>query len=200
MAINFVSEIEKLGGVEHIEDFDEKYIQENIEYIKSIMGILPEDEIIDFTKKYGFSKFNNNVYIKSNERNDFLDSGEIELGIIYGFGYSRNSVKKIIKTYFIDEQLNKKFYPLFEGYPGDIIFYSLEKETFGKIYYWHHESETGKDVLLIKNSFKDFFNKLYFKEEKEEMEVLSEEELKRINEKRLKFNLPLIDKYKNAIK
>jgi hypothetical protein len=194
--MDFTGKIKKMGGVEQLEDFDEKYIQENIKYIKNIMGVLPDDKIINFTKEYGFSMFNNNVYIKSKEKNDFLVDGEIALGIIYGFGNSRHSVKEVIKTYFIEEQLRKKFYPLFEGYPGDIIFYSLEKETFGKIYYWHHESEPGEDILLIKNSF----NKLYFNEEKEEIKILSEEELKRVNENRLKFNLSVIDKYGNVIK
>jgi hypothetical protein len=198
--VDFTGKIEEMGGLERIEDFDEKYIQENIQCIKNIMGILPNDEIINFTKEYGFSLFNNTVYIKSKEKNDFLVDGKIELGIIYRFGNSRNSVKEIIQTYFIEEQLNKKFYPLFEGYPGDIIFYSLEKETFGKIYYWHHESEQGEDIVLIKNTFDDFFNKLYFVEEKIEIKVLSEKELKIVNENRLKFNMPLIDKYRNIIK
>jgi hypothetical protein len=198
--MDFAEKIEKMGGVEWLEYFDKKYMPENIKFIKNIMGVLPDDKIINFTKEYGFSMFNNSVYIKSKEKNDFLVDGEIELGIIYGFGNSRNSIKEVIKTYFIEEQLRKKFYPLFEGYPGDIIFYSLEKETFGKIYYWHHESEPGEDILLIQNSFTDFFNKLYFDEEKEETKILSEEELKRVNENRLKFNLSVIDKYGNVIK
>jgi hypothetical protein len=121
--------------------------------------------IINFTKEYGFSMFTNNVYIKSIKKNYFLNDGEVKPGIIWGFGESRNSVKEIVETYFIEEQLNKNFYPLFEGYPGDIIFYSLEKETFGKIYYWHHDSEIGKDTLLIKNSFNEFIDKLYLKED-----------------------------------
>jgi hypothetical protein len=171
MAIDFVGKIEKVGGLERIEKIDGKYFYENIEFIKNVMGILPEDEIINFTKEYGFSMFNNSVYIKSTEKNDFLADGEIELGIIYGFGNSRDSIKEIIKTYFIEEQLNKKFYPLFEGYPGDIVFYSLEKETFGKIYYWHHESEIGKDTFLIKKSFKELINNLHnIKEETISME------------------------------
>ena len=199
MAVSFMGKIKKLGGVERIEEMDEKYIQENNEYVKNIMGVLPEDAIINFLKEYGFSMFNNNVCIKSDEKNDFLLDGTIELGIIYGFGRNRNSVEEIVKTYYIEEQINQRFYPLFEGYPGDIVFYSLEKETFGKIYYWHHESERGKDILLIKKSFNEFFNKLYFEEEKVKIEVLSREELKRVNENRQKFGLPLIDKYKNII-
>jgi hypothetical protein len=162
MTIDFTGKVKTLGGVEHIEESDKKYVQENIEYVENIMGILPEDEILKFTEEYGFSMFNNNVYIKSKEKNDFLADGEIELGIIYGFGESRNSIKEIIKTYFKEEQLNKKFYPLFEGYPGDIIFYSLEKETFGKMYYWHHESEIEKDIILIKNSFEELIKDIYF--------------------------------------
>jgi hypothetical protein len=201
MAINFSDKIKKLGGIERIAETDENDIQDNIEYTKNIMMVLPEDEIINFTKEYGFSMFKNEVLIKSNEKNYFLKNGKIELGIIYGFGKSNDSVKEIIETYYIEEQLNKKFYPLFEGYPGDIIFYSLEKETFGKIYYWHHESEPGKDILLIKNTFEEFINGLYSKKIKEEkLKILSDEELKNVNERRKNFGLPLIDKYGNQLK
>lgn len=87
-----------------------------------------------------------------------------------------------------------------EGYPGDIIFYSLEKSVFGKIYYWHHESDIGKDILLIANSFIDFIKGLNCEIEEEKfMEELSDEELKNINEKRRKVGLPLIDKYRNQL-
>jgi hypothetical protein len=193
MGIDFAAKIKEIGGVHFIEESNEKYIQENIEYIKNIMKIFPEDEIINFTKEYGFSMFNNNVYINSNEKNDFLVDGKIELGIVYGFGESRNSIKEIIKTYFKEEQLNKIFYPLFEGYPGDIIFYSLEKETFGKIYYWHHESEIGKDIVLVKNSFEELMKNIYFIEEESEKEI-SDKEPKIIS---VNLSEDLINKLKN---
>jgi len=165
MSINFAGIIKKLGGVDYIEKTKEIFVKNNIEFVNNIMGKIPDAEIINFTKKYGFSMFNNSVCVKADEKNDFLDDGEIELGIIYGFGENENSIKDVIKTYYKEEQLYKKFYPLFEGYPGDIIFYSLEKETFGNIYYWHHESEIGNDIILIKNSFMDFFDGLYFVED-----------------------------------
>jgi hypothetical protein len=77
MIIDFVEKIKKLGGIDHIEEAE---IKENIEYIKNIMGILPDNEIINFTKEYGFSMFNNNVYVKPVEKNYFLNDGKIKPG------------------------------------------------------------------------------------------------------------------------
>jgi hypothetical protein len=66
---------------------------------------------------------------------------------------------------------------LFEGYPGDVIFYSLESNTKGKIFYWHHEADIGVDTWLIANSFTEFMEKLYFTIEvvEEQEELLTEE-------------------------
>ena len=165
MSIDFAGKIKKLGGIENIEKMNSRFIQSNIVYISKIMGILPDAEILKFTEDFGFCMFNKNICINSNERNEFLKDGKIELGIIFGFGESNNSVKNIVKTYFKKEQINEKFYPLFEGYHGDIIFYSLENEKFGKIYYWHHESSIDEKKVLVENSFEHFFKKLYIVED-----------------------------------
>lgn len=196
---NLENKIIELGGITYLEK-SENEIENYLVHIEKTMNSLPEKQVIDFSRKYGFSIFKNKVSIKSVERSSFINNGKIDLGIIYGFGKYKNNIKKIIETYYIEEQINYKFYPICEGHPGDIIFYSLEKNTFGKIYYWHHESDISKDILLIANSFMDFIEGLNCEIEEEKfMEELSDEELKNINEKRRKVGLPLIDKYRNQL-
>lgn len=164
-----------------------------------MIGIIPEKQVIDFIESYGFSTFKNSVMVKTIEKSSFLSSGEIELGLIFGFGDGTDSIKDVIDTYSTKEQLNWKFFPLFEGYPGDIIFYSLEPETKGKIYYWHHEGDINADKSLIANSFEEFKN-LYLRQEEEEEEAeLSADELASVNERRKRIGLPLIDKNRNEI-
>lgn len=166
MLVNFKEKIRKLGGVERVEEMDKEHARENNEYIKTTMGALPEDEVIDFIKEYGLSTFNNSVYISPKEKSEFLTDDKIKLGMIYGFGHTKKGVKEIIRTYYREEQLNKRFYPLFEGFPGDIIFFSLEPATHGKIYYWHHKAEPGNNIQLIKDTFNVFIASLYTENEK----------------------------------
>lgn len=193
--------ITDLGGVKFLDERNKNQnANDNLTYAESVVGALPEQRVIDFIKEYGFSTFKNYVMIKAIEKSSFLSSGEIELGLIFGFGDGIDSVKDAIDTYFIEEQLNWKFFPLFEGYPGDIIFYSLEPETKGKIYYWHHEGDINADKSLIANSFEEFINNLYLRQEEEEEEPeLSADELASVNERRKRVGLPLIDKNRNEI-
>lgn len=200
--IDIHQKIKSLGDIIFREERERHNAHYTLEFIKSVMDALPEQRVIDFIKEYGFSTFKNYVMIKPIEKSSFLSSGEIELGLIFGFGDETDSVKDAIDTYFIEEQLNWKFFPLFEGYPGDIIFYSLEPETKGKIYYWHHEGDINADKSLIANSFEEFINNLYLRqedEEEEEQPELSADELASVNERRKRVGLPLIDKNRNEI-
>ncbi|AMP99847.1 hypothetical protein AY601_2973 [Pedobacter cryoconitis] len=200
--IEIHQKIKSLGDIIFRKKREERHnTHHTLEFIKSVMDALPEQRVIDFIKEYGFSTFKNYVMIKSFEKSSFLSSGEIKLGLIFGFGDGTDSVKDAIDTYFIEEQLNWKFFPLFEGYPGDIIFYSLEPETRGKIYYWHHEGDINADKSLIANSFEEFINNLYLKqkEEEEEEPELSADELASVNERRKRVGLPLIVKNRNEI-
>lgn len=168
--------------------------------MEDIMGDIPDTETLEFIKEFGFSIFNNHIMIKSIDKSQFLSTGEIEIGLIFGFGKGTDSISSTIEKYNSPDQINSKFFPLFEGYPGDIIFYSLEAFTKGQIYYWHHEADINTDKTLIAKSFKEFINKLYVKdEEMEVLEELSEIELESINNRRKKVGLPLIDKFRNEI-
>jgi hypothetical protein len=171
MNITTNKKINELRNVKYMEKNQEYNIQKDIEFLKRAMGNLPENNIIEFSQKYGFSMFNNCVCINSLEKNGFLSDNKIEIGFIYGFGKHRNNIKEIIETYYIEEQINCKFYPLSEGYPGDVIFYSLENGTLGKIYYWHHEAEIEKQYILISETFEEFINGLYIENGKNNQQL-----------------------------
>lgn len=193
------NKIYNLGGVKFLEKKENIDIDSYLKHIESIMGEIPSMQVLKFSKEYGFSIFRNKVFIKAIQSSDFIKD-KIEIGVIFGFGEFKNNIKNIIDRYYKEEQINCKFYPLCEGFPGDIIYYSLDKETFGKVFYWHHDANIGEDITLISGSFEDFINNLFSEKEEDKLDVLSDEELKSINEKRKKVGLPLIDKYRNPLK
>lgn len=168
------------------------------ETIANIMGNLPEEDVLSFASAFGFTSFNKNVVSPVIEHSSFLKSGTVDIGMLFGIGQQRNSVLSIIDTYFFPEQIRHHFFPICAGYPGDIIFYSLEKETFGKIYYWHHESPASAAPGLVAHSFDSFLAGLMVNDTKETNEVLTPEELIKINERRKKVGLPLIDQFRNS--
>jgi len=59
------------------------------------MDAIPEEQVINFIKEYGFSTFKSQVMIKATEKSSFLSSGEIELGAIFGFGDGVANVKML---------------------------------------------------------------------------------------------------------
>jgi hypothetical protein len=68
---NITEKINELGNMKYMEKNHEYNIQSNIEFIKRTMGNLPENNIIEFSQKYGFSMFNNCVCINSLGKNAF---------------------------------------------------------------------------------------------------------------------------------
>lgn len=192
--------IEKLGGIKTINK-DASTNEEIIAFVKKTMGCLPENVVIDFSMLYGNSVFNKQVVIESIHQSRFLSDGIVEIGLIFGMGTYKYNVEQIIRMYYVDEQIKSKFYPICEGYPGDIIYYSLEEGSFGQILYWHHESVEGQDTFLISNSFNEFLEGLYVKRNKEiDIPIVTDDELAKINERRKKVGLPLIDKNKKIIR
>lgn len=195
------NKIKSLGGVKPLLKTEMNNNADNdIETIIDIMNDIPEIQVVNFIKEYGFSLFKNHVMIKPIDKSRFLSSGEIELGLIFGFGKGTNGISSAIEKYYSEDQINNKFFPLFEGYPGDIVFYSLEPSTKGEIYYWHHEADINDDKLLITKSFEEFISNLYAKaQEPEILADLSDIELNAVNQRRKKVGLPLIDKSRNII-
>lgn len=136
------------------------------------MGKIPDIEIKEFISKFGNSRFIKDVYAKINIKSGFLQSREIEIGAIFGWDGSKKSRPSIINQYFSPDQITVAFFPLFEGYPGDIIYYSLEEDSYGKIYYWYHESDN--DDYFLANTLHDFFIKV---EDDSDEKPLSDDEL-----------------------
>jgi len=96
--------------------------------------------------------------------------------------------------------MSLKFFPIFDGYPGDIIYYSLEKNSFGKISYWHHGSDIEEKDIFIASTLDEFIDTFFIDDENDINEKpLSNEELEQINAKRKKVGLSPIDKFKNII-
>lgn len=198
---NLFDKIEDLGGVKYISNEDLKSsIDKDLSIVNSIMGKIPDIDIIEFITKFGNSRFIKDVYAKNNIKSGFLQSGEIEIGTIFGWGGSKKSIPSVINQYFSPDQITDKFFPLFEGYPGDIIYYSLEEDSFGNIYYWYHESDNDEDDYFLADTLHDFIVNFFIKVDDDSDEIpLSDDELEQINMKRKKVGLPPIDKFKNIV-
>jgi len=198
---NLFKKIDDLGGVKYLKSQNsESSHDEGLSFVKKAMGNVPENEVSEFVSKFGNSRFTKDVFGKNSNKSGFLQSGKVEIGTIFGWGKSSKSIESIIDQYYSVDQINLKFFPLFEGYPGDIIYYSLEENSLGKIYYWHHESDIDEEDILIADSFYHFIDTFYIEyEDNVDEKPLSDNELEQINTKRKKVGLPPIDKFKNII-
>lgn len=198
---NLFDKIEDLGGVKFLGNEDSESSKDlDLSFVNSKMGKIPDLEITEFVSKFGNSRFINDVYAKNDIKSGFLQSGEIEIGTIFGWGDSNKGVSSIINQYFSPDQITARFFPLCEGYPGDIIYSSLEEGSFGKIYYWYHESDNEEDDYFLADTLNDFIDKFFIKvEDDSDEKPLSDDELEQINIKRKKVGLPPIDNFKNII-
>ena len=164
-----------------------------LDTVKDRMGRLPATDLLDFVSEYGFASFNTDMIVTPMEKQEHSDY--FVVGPFLGFGNTAVSIEKSIGMFYSDEQIGMKFFPICEGVSGDLIIYSLEEQSFGKVYYWSHDSAIGGDTFLIAESFDDFIGRIEArKEEKDDREVVgvkySPRLLKLINEKRMKDGLP----------
>lgn len=166
--------LEILGGVTSY-NITPAYTAEQItgflEEVQRRMQALPDEEVIDFITTYGGSVFHNEVLIPVDDKPEFL-SGNVPVKAIIGFT-SQPSVTDYMNRYYHEYQLAVRFFPLFEGVNGDLIFYSLESHTMGAIYYWHNQGEDSSgDLLFLARNFSDFIGALYSHRE-EEMQLVT---------------------------
>lgn len=163
---NLFDKIEDLGGVKFLSNEDSASSKDqNLSFVSSKMGKIPDFEITEFISKFGNSRFINDGYAKNELKSGFLQSGEIEIGEIFGWSDSNKGVSSIINQYFLPDKITAKFFPLCEGYPGDIIYYSLEEGSFRKIYYWYHEIDNEEDDYFLADALHDFIDKFFIKVE-----------------------------------
>lgn len=131
--------------------------------VKERMQALPEQEVIDFIAGYGGAAFTNRVFIPVNNKPDFF---EVNAPVVSVIGWhSSPSALSCIDTYYRTDRINTRFFPLFEGAEGDIVYYSLEPKTRGFIYYWHPESPEHDNTIFLASSFDEFIQALYSHEE-----------------------------------
>lgn len=191
MDINKINKF--ISFLEVKEDNKDYDINSFLDTVKELMGRLPEKGLLHFISEYGFSYFKTEMIVEPIQKQRNTDY--FIVGPILGFGKTTVSVEKNIKMYYSQDQIEIKFFPICEGASGDLIIYSLEDQSFGKVYYWSHDSALGNDTFLIAESFDEFINKIEIKkEEKDKREVIevkySPRLLKLINEKRIKDGLP----------
>lgn len=178
------------------EDNKDYDIKSFLDTVKDLMGKLPNKDLLDFIYKYGFAYFNVEMVVAPMEKHSH--SKDFIVGPILGFGNTPISIEKNIRMFYSEDQIGMKFFPICEGASGDLIIYSLEQKSFGKVYYWSHDSAIGNDTSLIGESFNDFINRIKVKqEEKDNKEIIkvkySSRLLKLINAKRIKDGLPPLE-------
>jgi len=155
--------LEILGGVTSCNAtpvYTAEQITGFLDAVQRRMQALPDEEVIDFITTYGGSVFHNEVLIPVDDKPDFLQ-GNVPVKAVIGFT-SQPSVMDCINRYHHEYQLAVRFFPLFEGVNGDLIFYSLESHTEGAIYYWHNQGpDVAGDLLFLARDFAGFIAALY---------------------------------------
>jgi len=151
------NKISELGGLELTKSFTVK--KDNnfsvIEYLAVEKLNLP-DEIINFSKKYGFNQFNNDIVFKSlNPIPSAYENGTCPIGIFYGWGKGDESLMEIRKTYL--EQIQPEYFVFAEGNPGDQLLINIKNN---KVYYWAHEQSVNNCLFLVADSFEKFIDSL----------------------------------------
>ncbi|GGH56879.1 hypothetical protein HNQ91_000096 [Filimonas zeae] len=161
--------LEILGGVTSYNTtpvYTAEQISGFLDEVQRRMQALPEEEVIDFITTYGGSVFHSEVLIPVEDKPEFL-SGNVPVKAVIGFT-SQPSVVDYMNRYHNEYQLAVRFFPLFEGVNGDVIFYSLESHTMGAIYYWHNQgADSAGDLLFLARTFAGFIAALYSHKEEE---------------------------------
>lgn len=155
--------ISELGGLELTKHFeikkDDKFPVK--EYLVENKLNLPE-EYLEFTQKYGFNQFNNDVVFQSvNSIPSAYEDGTCPISFFYGWGKGSESLPKIRETYL--EQIQPEYFVFAEGIAGDQL---LINTINCKIYYWAHEASVNNSLFLVSDSFTDFIINLKINDNK----------------------------------
>lgn len=118
-------------------------------------------EYIEYLKKYNDAELEPNV----------VDIGNNECCIRYFYGTSNDEYSDICTIYEVyKNRMPSKFIPIADPDFGNQICMSLSQDTYGKIYFWDHEtmdSDFGdickinfQDMRQIANSFVELLNNI----------------------------------------
>ena len=153
--------ITSLGGLEITKSF-RNHKEEKIDVEKYLLtnGIKLPNEFIDFSKKYGFSQFNNDIVFSTISKiPSSYEDGTCPVNFFYGWGAGTESLQEIRES--LSDQIPNKYFVIAESNPGDQL---LVNTLDSKVYYWAHEEPENKCIFLVANSFEDFINKLKLNE------------------------------------
>lgn len=145
--------IKALGGIE----ITKKSLHHNeIEKYLSLEKLELPKSYIEFSLKYGFGYFNNDIVCTSiNNIPIAYKNKTFPVGFIYGWGTEDDSLQDIRDT--LIDQIPKQYFVFAEATSGD---YLMINTINNKIYYYYHEGEIDNSIFLVANSFEDFINNL----------------------------------------
>lgn len=164
--------IEKLGGIEISNSFILK--KDNSFDVNSYLtqnNLQLPKEYIDFSFKYGFGQFNEEVVFTSISKIPIsYDDGTIPLTFIYGWGRGVESLQET--RIALLEQISSDYFVFAEGSPGD---YLLISSTNNKIYYFSHDGPINNSLFLIADCFILFIETLKIDENQDTEDDIIEE-------------------------
>ncbi|AIQ19736.1 SMI1 / KNR4 family protein [Paenibacillus sp. FSL H7-0357] len=130
--------------INEIREFEGKYVLK-----------LPE-QYIDFLLN------NNGGYPKASTFKISDEAGESVVNKFYGIGDMKGNLAKVFEI--LDGELPEGFISIASDPGGNEICIGISEKYFGKIYFWMHDMESDEEMenmTFLKNSFNDFFDKLY---------------------------------------
>lgn len=127
----------------------------DIEKFEEFIGEKLPNDIRKYFEKYNGGKWTKNIFLISSE------DGKSSLHHVYGF-FNSPDYKSMYSNYdSLKFRIGPEFVPFADDPGGNQICISVNKDTYGYIYYWEHELEgSNNSLVLISKSFNSFVNSL----------------------------------------
>ncbi len=150
-----------------IEPFDDKFQKANTKEIIDFergYGFKLPDDYQWFLRNYGASNFEVEVACKSEEPSSWSNDGNDSIDFFYGLNPTESSLdclKGALDTY--SDRFPEGVLPIGEADSGgNLICMSVNKENYGYILFWDHESDTEeKQFYKMASSFSKFVELLF---------------------------------------
>lgn len=189
--MSYINEIDRLGGLEKLRPSRNTNLNiEDIRILEKDLGTELPGDLSDFLMNYGISHFSNEITFdpisRDSEYIHHPDSGQPNfffegsgISVFHGRDREETSAHDIFwnaKNY--KDRMPPQFLPFASDGMGNQIVISLHKETYGRIYFWDHETEWDaedyedevgvampeevkyQNLWLLANDFNDFFRRL----------------------------------------